>query len=97
MRQCQCCKNYVGKESRFCPYCGNVRKVEFDKEFELIVEDLEVEKEAYNYRGEERSRYVFYWGRDKVSSLVPDFSAQIERAWLVGDDKLYFLLFSGIS
>ena len=91
MMQCQCCKNYVGKESRFCPYCGNVRKVEFDKEFELIVEDLEVEKEAYNYRGEERSRYVFYWGRDKVSSLVPDFSAQIERAWLVGDDKIIFL------
>lgn len=93
MKTCKCCNLYIDEESNFCPYCGKkLRKAVQRVELEAATQKLTVKTEVYKYKGEERSRYVFYTRQqEKISSFVPDFSAKIEDAWLIGDDRIFIV------
>lgn len=92
MKQCKCCKNYIKEESSFCPYCGKkLWKAVTPVELKMLTTELSVETESYKSKGEEKSRYVFYLNRDKISSFVPDFAAKVKQAWLIGDEQILFL------
>lgn len=93
MKKCKCCNLYIDEESSFCPYCGKKSwKAVQQVELEASTQTLTVKTEVYKYKGEERNRYVFYTDRqEKISSFVPDFTANIEKAWLVGDDRIFLV------
>ena len=90
MKECKYCNLYIDEESSFCPYCGKklwkaVQQVELD----AATQKLTVKSEVYKYKEEKRNRYVFYTSKqDKISSFIPDFSAEIKDAWLIGDDRI---------
>lgn len=93
MKKCKCCNLYIDEKSRFCPYCGEkIQKSVHKVELAAVTEKLTVKTEVYKYKGEERNRYVFYTSRqDKISSFTPEVPSEIEDAWLVGEDRIFFV------